>query len=69
MPARFELLLTVFLPFLGVHTATADLGACGEPAVAIHEVQGSGAVGPLTGASLVIEGVVVGDFQDPTTEL
>jgi predicted extracellular nuclease len=69
VPARFELLLTVFLPFLGVHAATADLGACGEPAVAIHEVQGSGAVGPLVGTSLVIEGVVVGDFQDANTGL
>ena len=69
MPARFDLLLTVFLPFLGVHAATADLGACGEPAIAIHEVQGSGAAGPLVGTSLVIEGVVVGDFQDASAEL
>ena len=65
-PARFDLLLPAFLPFLAVHSATADLGACGEPAVAIHELQGSAALSPLVGTSLVIEGVVVGDSRSPT---
>ncbi|MFT5197000.1 MAG: putative extracellular nuclease, partial [Candidatus Promineifilaceae bacterium] len=32
--------------------------------VKIHEVQGSGASSPLTGQMVMIEGVVVGDFQD-----
>jgi hypothetical protein len=31
--------------------------------VFIHEVQGSGAVSPLDGKTVIIEGVVVGDFQ------
>jgi predicted extracellular nuclease len=45
-------------------------GACGDPATFIHEVQGPGPVSPLNGASgVVIEGVVVGDFQDTTTQL
>jgi predicted extracellular nuclease len=69
MLARFELLLPVCILLLGAQAATADLGPCGDPAVAIHEVQGSGAVGPLVGSSLVIEGVVVGDFQDVTAGL
>ncbi len=30
----------------------------------IHDVQGSGATSPLDGATVVIEGIVVGDFQD-----
>ena len=45
-------------------------GACGDPATLVHEVQGGGFTSPLDGASgIVIEGVVVGDFQDPATEL
>ncbi len=37
--------------------------ACGSSATAIHDVQGSGAVSPLLGQSVTIEGVVVGNFQ------
>lgn len=45
-------------------------GACGEPATFIHAVQGSGPASPLAGATnVVIEGVVVGDFQDTATQL
>jgi predicted extracellular nuclease len=36
----------------------------GALAVKIHEVQGDGFVSPLVGALVVIEGIVVGDFQD-----
>jgi predicted extracellular nuclease len=39
-------------------------GACGDEAVYIWQVQGSGPVSPLEGAlGVIIEGVVVGDFQ------
>ncbi len=37
----------------------------GEPdIVKIHEIQGSGAASPLDGQTVIIEGVVVGDFQN-----
>ncbi|HSG98015.1 MAG TPA: ExeM/NucH family extracellular endonuclease, partial [Woeseiaceae bacterium] len=36
----------------------------GALAVKIHEVQGNGAVSPLVGSTVRIEGIVVGDFQD-----
>ncbi len=36
---------------------------CGSPADLIHDVQGSGSASPLAGQTVVIEGVVVGDFQ------
>lgn len=38
---------------------------CGDPATPIHDVQGSGAASPLAGSPdpVVVEGVVVGDFQ------
>ncbi|TQV74251.1 ExeM/NucH family extracellular endonuclease [Exilibacterium tricleocarpae] len=39
------------------------IGQCGDPATAIHAIQGAGAVSPLVGSSQIIEGVVVGDFQ------
>jgi len=39
------------------------LGACGDAATMIWEVQGSGPASPLVGQSHVVEGVVVGDFQ------
>jgi uncharacterized protein len=32
--------------------------------IAIHDVQGSGAQSPLTGETVIVEGVVVGDFQN-----
>ena len=39
-------------------------GSCGDPATFIHAVQGDGASSPLAGtAGVVVEGVVVGDFQ------
>jgi len=44
-------------------------GACGDPATRIHEVQGIGERTPLGGQSVTVEGVVVGDYQDPNTEL
>ena len=39
---------------------------CEAPAMElfIHEVQGAGNVTPLSGATVIVEGVVVGDFQD-----
>jgi uncharacterized repeat protein (TIGR01451 family) len=44
----------------------ATLGICGDPATAVHTVQGSGLASPLDGSVVVIEGVVVGDFQGAT---
>jgi predicted extracellular nuclease len=40
-------------------------GMCGDPATAIHDVQGNGASSPLTGLVAIIEGVVVSNFQGP----
>jgi predicted extracellular nuclease len=39
---------------------------CEDPAleVFIHDIQGSGDTSPLVGQTVVIEGIVVGDFQD-----
>jgi len=34
----------------------------------IHEVQGSGAASPLVGSTVIVEGIVVGDFQDDVGE-
>lgn len=42
---------------------TVPIGACGDPATFIHEVQGSGTTSPMEGDVVSIEGVVVGDFQ------
>jgi predicted extracellular nuclease len=45
-------------------------GNCGDPATFIHEVQGSGPDSPLSGSSgVIVEGVVVGDYQDTATQL
>ena len=53
--------------------AAPPFGVCGDtaiPATLIHAVQGNGLVSPLNGtAGVTIEGVVVGDFQDTSTEL
>ena len=42
---------------------------CGEPADLIHQIQGTGAVSPLLGSQVTIEGVVVGDFQSTSDGL
>ncbi|MCA9936989.1 MAG: Ig-like domain-containing protein, partial [Anaerolineales bacterium] len=42
---------------------TFDPGVCGDPATPIHFVQGAGLESPLVGSSVVVEGVVVGDYQ------
>ena len=39
-------------------------GVCGDPADFIHQVQGDGATSTLVGDSVIVEGVVVGDFQN-----
>jgi predicted extracellular nuclease len=39
------------------------IGECGDPATLISAVQGDGAASPLVGKKVVIEGIVVGDFQ------
>jgi predicted extracellular nuclease len=45
-------------------------GTCGDDTeTLIHDVQGTGLASPVAGTSQVVEGVVVGDFQDTTTEL
>ena len=55
---------------LGAYAADHDgLGDCGDPATFIHDIQGNGASSPEIGNTHVIEGVVVGDFQDTSTEL
>src|SRR5687768_13215044 len=42
---------------------TADVLVCGDPATKVHQVQGSGTATPMSNAIVVIEGVVVGDYQ------
>ncbi len=40
---------------------TASTAICGDPATAIHDIQGNGTTSPMSGATNVsIEGVVVG---------
>jgi predicted extracellular nuclease len=41
-------------------------GVCGDLATPIHDVQGPGATSPLADSVVVVEGVVVGDFQNNT---
>jgi predicted extracellular nuclease len=60
---------TAVTPFgagdLGTPGAANDCPTISAPsAVLIHEVQGSGSSSPLLGQAVIIEGVIVGDFQD-----
>ncbi len=41
-----------------------EIGFCEDPYTPIYEVQGPGDVSPLAGEVVVVEGVVVGDFQN-----
>lgn len=49
-----------------VSFGTAGAVGCGAPATAIHVIQGNGSASPSSGATVTIEGVVVGDFQGPS---
>ncbi len=65
-------------PLVKHSTATGSSGALFSPGTLIdgsqfagcpterkiHEVQGSGAASPLVGSTVIVEGIVVGDFQD-----
>lgn len=72
MPAR-ELVprsLVVLLLFASATphlpaAAASDSAGCGDPATPIHDVQGTGARTPVGGETVTVEGVVVGDYQDP----
>ena len=44
-------------------------GACGDAATFVHAIQGAGFASPEVGNIHVVEGVVVGDFQDTATGL
>ena len=44
-------------------TTALGFGACGDTATAIHDIQGSGPSSPMAGQTVVIEGIVVADFQ------
>ncbi|MDP2291958.1 MAG: Ig-like domain-containing protein, partial [Actinomycetota bacterium] len=48
-----------------VSFTTIDLAVCGDPATAIHDIQGSGSTSPIVGASVSVEAVVVADLQGP----
>ena len=51
-------------------TVSGGFGACGDNATLISAIQGSGSSSPLNGvADVIIEGVVVGDYQDAVNEL
>ncbi|KAA3642724.1 MAG: hypothetical protein DWQ07_19540 [Chloroflexi bacterium] len=45
-------------------------GVCLDPATLIHDVQGNGTNSPLLNTSgIIVEGIVIGDYQDTVTEL
>jgi uncharacterized repeat protein (TIGR01451 family) len=45
-------------------------GTCDGPATLIHDIQGNGAASPMAGSQgIIIQGIVVGDFQDAASEL
>jgi predicted extracellular nuclease len=53
---------------LGAHQGCGGGGGGGEPPppvtlVAVHDVQGNGAASPLVGTTVIVEAVVVADFQ------
>ena len=54
-------------PIFGTPVSTLVMGAigpnCGDPAIYIHDIQGSGSASPFVGIALAVEGVVVGDYQ------
>jgi len=55
--------------FIFDFTTQTPPAACGDPGVTpIHDVQGNGASSPISGNTVTIEGIIVGDFQDFTAD-
>jgi predicted extracellular nuclease len=52
---------------LAITVVTDPLGVCGDQATLIHDIQGSGLSSSDVGSIREIEGVVVGDFQGPSS--
>ncbi len=50
-------------PAVSQGSPTTLATSCGASATKVHAIQGSGAVSSIVGATVTIEGVVVGDFQ------
>ncbi len=48
---------------VAITVPTDPVGACGDPATLIHDIQGSGATSPDVGNIREIEGIVTGDFE------
>ena len=62
--ALFYLCSTSALAGLSASAAlSAELGQCGDPAIPISAIQGSGPSTPLDGEVMAVEGVVVADYQ------
>ena len=53
----------------GANICGDAFGQCDDPATPIHTIQGNGAASPLVGSTAIVEGVVVGDYQETTTGL
>src|SRR5690554_5829403 len=45
-------------------TSNKTIGACGDAATLISAIQGNSAISPLLGKAVVVEAVVVGDYQE-----
>lgn len=61
-------LFFISLPISGA-LAQDDSTACGTEATFIHEIQGETDASPQSGATVTVEGIVVGDFQNTKREL
>ena len=48
----------------GGTTNPGVIGNCGEPATLIHDIQGSGTATTMANTQVIVEAIVVGDFQD-----
>jgi len=57
MAADYVFDFTIFAPLCGTGTINP-----------IHDIQGNGATSPLDGTSVIVEAIVVGDFQDYTAD-
>lgn len=74
--AEWESFPTDTFDGLGSHTATCTGGGDGGDGggdtpvmTAIHDIQGAGAASPMSGDTVVVQGVVVGDYEGPSPAL
>ncbi len=66
-PSKSLVALGLLLAVAAPLAAAFDIGNCGDDATLVSAIQGNGSASPLVGKRVMVEAVVVGDYQETGT--